>query len=422
MDRLNYFRPFQSKAPWHEDQLTRAFLVVLRLVPLAQAAFIDLVRENQESSGVERRIPSLSALETPTVTMQTQVGQISMVGGRLLSLLLTNEKWVATSEIHRSDRTARYDGLVAYEPEWILTIENKPWSQNVRPEQLEPALAPESSIEVDPVAVVLRWEDVIRRLSGLLERSVIHGAEAMIAEDFLDFVDEQFSYLKPYGSLPLCKENEYLLQKRCRGIMEDIHRERVEHHRGFKDFIRCVAGPVRMVYLCPRPEAGQWWINLEMYPGDTITQAVAFFRSVDRQSFLALRDKGWKVTANMHFAFMSTNLVWAAAELSVEEYLEYWSKHVSEIRQASRDVSDFAELFDRLKSGRIISEADMAGLKEKFSDTKRQTINVCPGFSVTWSWSLDQAVELDRGGRLAAVVRAKIDEAMTTWGQSMAAS
>ncbi|MDQ4025834.1 MAG: hypothetical protein M3217_10160, partial [Actinomycetota bacterium] len=42
-DRLNFFAPFERRDPRHEDQLTRALLVVLRLSPLAHAAWLRLV-------------------------------------------------------------------------------------------------------------------------------------------------------------------------------------------------------------------------------------------------------------------------------------------------------------------------------------------------------------------------------------------
>ena len=56
MDRLNYFTPY-SRGSRHEDQLTRAFLAVLRLVPSARMAFIDLVRQKQAEIGADCPIP-----------------------------------------------------------------------------------------------------------------------------------------------------------------------------------------------------------------------------------------------------------------------------------------------------------------------------------------------------------------------------
>jgi hypothetical protein len=57
---LSIFRPYERDAK-HEDQLTRAALIVLKLVPLAHEAFLGL-------AGCER----LSALPRPHFAIQTE--------------------------------------------------------------------------------------------------------------------------------------------------------------------------------------------------------------------------------------------------------------------------------------------------------------------------------------------------------------
>src|SRR6476646_10912325 len=56
---LSIFRPYERDAK-HEDQLTRAALIVMKLVPLAHEAFLGL-------AGCER----MSALPRPHFEMQT---------------------------------------------------------------------------------------------------------------------------------------------------------------------------------------------------------------------------------------------------------------------------------------------------------------------------------------------------------------
>lgn len=40
---LNFFVPYENAAAWHENQLTRALLVVLRYSPMAHQAWLHLV-------------------------------------------------------------------------------------------------------------------------------------------------------------------------------------------------------------------------------------------------------------------------------------------------------------------------------------------------------------------------------------------
>ena len=87
MERLNYFSPYQSKGAWHEDQLTRAFLVVVRMVPLALASLLDLIREQQAIRGSESRIPTSSEILTGEIEIQTQKNSIPQTTGRLVSVV-----------------------------------------------------------------------------------------------------------------------------------------------------------------------------------------------------------------------------------------------------------------------------------------------------------------------------------------------
>lgn len=62
----------------------------------------------------------------------------------------------------------------------------------------------------------------------------MHGAEGMIVQDFLEFVDTEFAYLNPYTSLAVCKDNDYLLTRRCDAAMEELALEHVTYKQGWK--------------------------------------------------------------------------------------------------------------------------------------------------------------------------------------------
>jgi hypothetical protein len=88
MERLNYFSSYQSKGAGHEDQLTRAFLVVVRMVPLALAGLLDLIRDQQVVRGSATAIPSSTELLTHDVEIETQKNSISQSTGRLVSVVM----------------------------------------------------------------------------------------------------------------------------------------------------------------------------------------------------------------------------------------------------------------------------------------------------------------------------------------------
>ena len=61
-DPLNFFEPYESLPPTHENQPTRAFLVVLKLVPIAHAVWLRMVSDADE--GGAKPLPPLERLPT----------------------------------------------------------------------------------------------------------------------------------------------------------------------------------------------------------------------------------------------------------------------------------------------------------------------------------------------------------------------
>jgi hypothetical protein len=141
---------------------------------------------------------------------------------------------------------------------------------------------------------------------------------------------------------------------------------------------------------------------------------------VRRDEFLALEEKGWNIVPNLHFAFITTHLYWAkGTKMSPREYFESWSGD-DEIGQIHRNKHDFQLYFQQLQDDGQISQADFIELAGIFTNTKKQTINTCPGFRVSFSWSKAEAEQADvQRGRFAEVVRFRMLEALATWGQTL---
>jgi hypothetical protein len=75
MDRLNIFYPYENKPAHFEDQLTRAYLCLLRHVPLAHA----------------ERVPALGRMANK-VDLRTQVKSIEHEAGHLVSVLISDDR------------------------------------------------------------------------------------------------------------------------------------------------------------------------------------------------------------------------------------------------------------------------------------------------------------------------------------------
>ena len=72
-DHLNVFIPYESKPLHHEDQLTRAFLILIPSIKLVEAVFLDLVANAMEVEGIETRPATLSQQIGGLDSVETQV-------------------------------------------------------------------------------------------------------------------------------------------------------------------------------------------------------------------------------------------------------------------------------------------------------------------------------------------------------------
>jgi hypothetical protein len=81
--------------------------------------------------------------------------------------------------------------------------------------------------------------------------------------------------------------------------------------------------------------------------------------------------------------------------------------------------SGFLAEFDRLLTAKLASESDRPASVQHFMDTAHQEMNVCPGLRVEYYWPLKKAEQLDDQGCFPDEVRARLQEALTAWDQTL---
>ena len=138
----NLFRAFASRPDHHEDPLSRAAVLVMRLVPLAYQCFLDLATRDDPGSR-----ESLATLPRGEFSVQREPAGDS--AERLLSVFLTPQGGGAPDHPvpvelgrRRGNRGARHDGFIQHEGELIVVIEAKRhdeqgWHQAQYPGELD---------------------------------------------------------------------------------------------------------------------------------------------------------------------------------------------------------------------------------------------------------------------------------------------
>lgn len=426
MNRINYFEPYTSKAPHHEDNLTRAFLVVLRYSSQALNYFYQYLYSSFTHSAkcmdLAQDIPELHELDAPDLDFNTQKQTIEELANKLISVLITNERINQTGTIEPVEREARYDGIIRFGNELIVIIENKLNYKDVSRLQLNPSIISMDSeqTEVIKIPVTLEWKKIIKFFLRIRENPISGTIEKLIITDFLDYLNKYFPYLNPYDGFHLCENNESLLYKRIENILLEVASEpvRVKYHTGWSWYIRTDLKEVNQVALTlsyDRSNIENWYLDVFLSFADIIRQAIPFYHNVkDFKQLFKLKEEGWEIKGNFHLSFMNTGLLWfSTPSESLEEYIKFWKENPNMIRQFPK--SEIEPLLKELSEMKVIlfDEQKQMDYQKRIDDKGYSKINVCPALVVKYKISAKDAIDLDNKGELVWKIKKKMLEGLS---------
>jgi hypothetical protein len=252
----------------------------------------------------------------------------------------------------------------------------------------------------------------------------IDGTEKLIIRDFLDFVNDNFPYLNPYDNLSLCNDYEELVRKRVKNILTAIaiDEEHVEYHTGWANCIKTDWPDIKKVGLSIDLEKKSFsGLTLNLYFGDTAKQAKYFYnRKIDFKTISALLDKKWLCQPNFHLSFMSTGLIWfETPEHNVEKFFNFWQNQIDKIRQYQKEeLKKFLAELQEL--GLIIADNEINNnLENKIYNTKREPINICPGFGLFYKYTANEAIDLDLKNNLTEDIKERFKEGLSITNQTI---
>ncbi|MBX7044229.1 MAG: hypothetical protein K1X86_00200 [Ignavibacteria bacterium] len=422
MERLNFFCPYQSKSPKHEDQLTRAFMVLMKYSFHVSSMFYTYCNDEYKRYAKDSNLPSLSQLINYDWVFETQKSDPIIDSELLISVLITDKELEDTKEtvVPDPDRGARYDGIIKYGKILTMIIEVKPQSENVWFRQLNPSrnnLSEET--QVLEIPVILEWKEIIKQLTAILGIPTLNSQEKFLIDDFLSFVDDFFPFLNPYDKFELCKNNKELLLRRIENILKEIVLKDtvVDYHRGwgniikvgerFKDF-----NQIGLILQLNESDK-TWHLELSIYFADTVTQARKFYEK--KFNWVSFKENGWEVLPNFHVSFRSQNLIYFKSN-DIQKYLNYWNSNQENIRQYKIfEIRNFLEELSN-KQIIIIEEKNRDDMNKKFFNTNMTTLNFCPGIGFKFHISSDVTVNMDNSNKLSSFIKERISEALEIIG------
>jgi len=423
MDHLNVFNAYKSKSNVHENELTRIFLILIKNIPMLQMMFFDMIKN-------EMREDDFSSIITDELFMESVYTQLSnnneifttgiLDGRSLISVIISDDKLESSEPIMNSDRKARYDGVILCKPGWVFIIENKPSKNNIWLGQLNPNTN-KREISIIQKPCCLSWRKIITRINLLISNDMIHGVEKTLTEDFIEYVDEKYSVINPYTNFSVCKDDKYLLDKRCILAMNSLKingiPDNVLYHKGWKHYIPSGKSTIKEIALDSTFNGTDWSIDLWMVVGDSMNSARESFKKLDINKLDKLKTNGFIISKNFHVSYRSSNLLWFTGGLNTEEYITYWKQNIGNLRQAKR--IEFESMFLDFEKLKLILDTDQTIFKEKILSKNYDKLNICPGFLIKYTWSSQIAINLDFSNSFDVDFKDKVNQVFEIFGETI---
>lgn len=421
MDHLNIFNAYKNKANHHEDELTRSFLILVKNVPIVSVMFFEMVKRHLNHSGIDSIANGELFIEEIFTQLSNSNNLFSsekIEGRKLVSIIISDDKLDSEVKVKNDDRKARYDGVILASPSWLFIIENKPSKENIWLGQLNPNIEEEIDVTILEEPCCLSWREIMSNLSSLIQNKMVNGAEEMLLDDFIEYVDHEYSWINPYNNFSICKDHTFLLNKRCQSVMGNfnINNEypEVKYHRGWKHYIESGKNTIKQIALDAKEIDSDWELNVWLHAGDTMGASRKVFEELDIKKLMNLESLGFKLSKNFHIAYRSSNLLWFNGTLSFEDYIKFWKNRYKNLKQIKR--SEFTLFFDEMEKNQMIVSEDRSIIKEKILDKNYDKLNICPGFLIRYSWTKEEAIRLDKTNLFEKDFQEKVNAAFDVMG------
>lgn len=416
---VNIFSPFNSRPEGHEDRLSWAFLIALKYEPSLQELFRSIV-----VSRIPREwLPSSPVWDSAVV--QTQTSNVGTRGTHIVSVLISDASLRRAVGVAPLDRVARYDGVVEYADGLTVVIENKPDHRNARDEQFSPSartLDSETQVVFGEL-VTLTWADLLERMLVFAGSNTASFAGRQLVRDFLENVRRTYPTLSPFRTFAICGGQEEALARRCDGLLAELAERlglEIGQKPGKPNYVYRPGKIAQEVHISAEGggQGETWRLRLSLWPGDTTDQARRFFQSVNWPQFTALEEDGWSIIPNLHFSFMSSQLVWASSTWPIERFYQHF-KDVGHFGQRRADADALRPLLTEWLSEGLITKNDLTALERHFLETRRTHINIIPGFHIYREWAAQTVIDAERTGELSELLLKSLATPLATWGESL---
>ncbi len=421
---LNVFEPYRELSRGHEDQLTRAAMIVLRLVPLAREALLAAIGEPSQSQLPDCVVDMQATNLVDPSEENVSAGRVQR--GRLVSVFLTPDidPLPISTEITDIDSAQRFDGVLRFDPDLVVVLESKVcrrWARRNGHRVAELNLG--GTRFTERRTSVLRWHDLLESWWRLVELGVLGPAEQAIVGDVLSYAHQDFGELLPFGTLRRVGADPVRRKWRLRSLLREA--TGIDTERGGLVHIRLDTALGVESLQRAALDIEQERLTLHLWPGELKTQAEHLYAGghADRLCELLEDERGgWQVQPQPLLGFRNAPVrtrVYLTCTLDPAEYARRWQGEDWKRVGAHHRNHIEPDLWPWLLERGYASAQDNARLEPFLHALGRRFAHLRPSIHVSRSWDWNEAERLDDEGLLGAEIHDALNRVLELLGEPL---
>jgi hypothetical protein len=420
---LNVFEPYRELSRGHEDQLTRAAMIVLRLVPLARETLLAAIGEPSQSQLPDCIVDMQATNIVDPSEENLAAGEVQR--GRLVSVFLTpdTEPFDLAEEVSDTDENQRFDGVLRFDPDLVVVLESKVcrhWARRNGHRAAELNLG--GTRFAQRRTAVLRWHDLLESWWRLVELGVLGPAEQAIVKDVLSYAHQDFGQLLPFGTLRRVGSDPVRRKWRLRSLLREAtgivpERAGLVHVR-----VDTALGVLSLQRAALDIEEER--LTLHLWPGELKVQAEQLYARGHAESLCELLGEdgpgAWQVKPQPLLGFRNAPVrtrVYLTCTLDPGEYARRWQGEDWKQVGAHHRNHILPELWPWLLERGYASECDAARLDPFLHALGRRFAHLRPSIHVSRSWDWNEAERLDDEGLLAGEIHDALNRVLGLLGE-----
>jgi hypothetical protein len=421
---LNVFLPYELPGR-HEDQLTRAAVIVMRAVPLARDALLGRVDAPSSARLPEPEL-DIQAASVTARPADAPGGEAAPELRELVSVFLSPDEGLDLSAERVADWAGgqRLDGVLRFGSELVVVIESKITGHAPTAQAWQLGLHGVQP-EVSRV-VALGWHELLGDWWALLERGLLAPAERVLMEDLFALAEEHFAHLLPFTTLGRAGSHDLRLRRRLAALLREatgLDGAQPGHDPQPSATVRLdtAAGTVstQRITLWQQDED----LQLTSWPAELKPQAAALYRAGRAQrllDFLAQHRGTWQAAPNVHLAYYTAapgQRLYLTCGLDVADYIRRWTEGDLAMVGSYSAAQVRQDLWPWLRDHQYARPAD--DLDAFLDRLGSRPALLRPGIRIWRTWPWPDAVRFDERGKLAGEVRAAVTELLTALDEPM---